>query len=151
MHNYRSEEQLLQYILYLSNRLQAVGDSFYPQTSAKQWYLICYIDGFPPEHPPTIKELAEKMGTSHQNVKQMAVRLEQKGLLRFLPDPADRRKLRVQLTERCEPLWEQCIPVQQSYVRSLFRGVSEAEQEALRQALEKISHNIQEMDCKRRE
>ena len=38
------------------------------------------------EDPPTLKELSELMGTSHQNVKQIALKLERKGFISILRD-----------------------------------------------------------------
>src|SRR5690606_30690673 len=42
-----------------------------------------------------IKELAEIMGISHQNVKQILLKLEKKGFVRISVDEQDKRKQRI--------------------------------------------------------
>ena len=63
------------------NRLQATGDAFYQEITCKQFFLIICLELFG-ENAPTIRELAEVMGSSHQNVKQIADKLERSGFIR---------------------------------------------------------------------
>ncbi len=67
-------------LFLLATTLDTVGDRFLGDLTTKQWYLMAMLGTFFAE-PPTIGELAERMGTSHQNVKQIARRLEEKGFL----------------------------------------------------------------------
>lgn len=75
---------LLGLLSAFENRFQAVADSTMKEISWKQFFAIICVnlckDG------PTVKELAEIMGSSHQNVKQILLKLEKKG---FVSNPDD--------------------------------------------------------------
>jgi len=67
--------------------------------TSKQWFLTVVIENSF-DKPPTIKEAAKAMGSSHQNVKQVALKLEQKGLVCLEKDKKDARVTRIRLTEQ---------------------------------------------------
>ena len=47
------------------------------------------------EAPPTLGELADALGCSHQNTKQLALKLAAKRYVRLVRDEADARRTRV--------------------------------------------------------
>lgn len=118
-----TEFQILRRVMELANQLQARGDTLYEEMSSKQYYLLYYVDSFGAA-PPTLRELAEAMGTSHQNTRQLVNKLEQKGYLFVAPDPADRRKTRISLTEKCAALWEKYRERQERYTTEVFSDLS---------------------------
>lgn len=66
-------------VLVISNRMDALLERELKEydVTAKQWLLTAVLaNSF--DKPPTIKEVAGEMGSSHQNVKQLALKLEQK-------------------------------------------------------------------------
>ena len=65
---------LLGLISAFENRFQAVADNAMQEISWKQFFAIICINMC--KTSPTIKELAEIMGSSHQNVKQILLKLE---------------------------------------------------------------------------
>lgn len=132
----------MRWVLFLSNRLQTAGDAYFQEISAKQWYLLCYVDGFR-ENPPTLTQLAAEMGTSHQNTKQMAVKLERKGYLRLLPDADDRRKTRVCVTEEGQKLFQKYQEGQNWYIDELFQNVSPEQEQAALETLELLVQKAQ--------
>ena len=69
---------LLGLLSAFDNRIQAIADSTMQEISWKQFFAIICINMC--KEKPTIKELAEIMGSSHQNVKQILLKLEKKGL-----------------------------------------------------------------------
>lgn len=73
---YRAEYLLFGALLAYGNRLQALGDGFYREVTTKQWFLLACLELF--EAPPTLGELADAMGCSHQNTKQLALKLAAK-------------------------------------------------------------------------
>ena len=75
------------------NRLQTAGDAFYEEITCKQFFLLICMSLF--EEAPTLSELSEVMGSSHQNVKQIVNKLERDGFLSTYTDEKDRRKVRV--------------------------------------------------------
>lgn len=82
-----------------ANRLETLGKRYLGELTIKQWFLLAVLDSFF-TRPPTIGELAQQMGSSHQNVKQIALRLQKKGFLRLYQDSRDGRMLRVETTDR---------------------------------------------------
>ena len=53
---------------------------------------------------PTINELSDIMASSHQNVKQILLKLEKKGFVRMIADEQDKRKQRVILTKKAQEI-----------------------------------------------
>ncbi len=53
--------------------------------TTKQWFLSIIVGSVFSE-PPTMKQTARQMGCSHQNAKQVALKLRQKGLLDMRKD-----------------------------------------------------------------
>ena len=46
------------------------------------------------------------MGSSHQNVKQILLKLEKKGFVSISVDEQDKRKQRIELTDYCQEFCE---------------------------------------------
>jgi len=63
-------------LLIISNRLDTLLERELKcfGVTSKQWYLSMIIDTLF-DNPPTLKEAAKEMGSSHQNVKQVALKL----------------------------------------------------------------------------
>jgi DNA-binding MarR family transcriptional regulator len=59
---------------------------------------------------PTISFVAQAMGMTQQNVKQIALALERKGFLEIVTDTADRRARRLVLTAHHHAFWQQRNP-----------------------------------------
>ena len=49
---------------------------------------------------PSMKQAAAALGTTHQNIKQLASSLARKGFIRFLDDPTDARVRRLATTAK---------------------------------------------------
>ena len=91
---------LIGLISAFENRFQAMADKSMKEISWKQFFAVICIGMC--KEKPTLKELAEIMGSSHQNVKQILIKLEKKGFVRIVADEKDKRKQRIELTEYCE-------------------------------------------------
>ena len=79
---------LLGLLSAFDNRFQAVADGTMQEISWKQFFAIICINMC--KEKPTIKELAEIMGSSHQNVKQILLKLKKKGFVDITADESDR-------------------------------------------------------------
>ncbi len=88
-------------IFILSNKLQAIGDSFFEEVSTKQWFVLVVLK-IMNDYAPTLNELSEAVGSSHQNVKQLVLKLEKKGYVELYKDEEDARRLRIRTTPKCE-------------------------------------------------
>jgi DNA-binding MarR family transcriptional regulator len=110
-------------LFILGNRLQTIGDQFYAEITSKQWFVMAMIDAFA-DHHPTINDLAGASSTSHQNVKQIVVKLEKRGFVSLKIDPADRRKLRIYTTWEWVRFKDEYHDKQAEFMERLFVGIS---------------------------
>ena len=128
----------------LQNRLQAVGDTFYDEITCKQFFLMACMNLFQGE-APTVQDLAQVMGSSHQNIKQILNKLEQKGFVSVEPDAADRRKLRISLTEYAAVTGEKYRLKEEEFMAGLFAGVTEEEAKQAFFILSKMEANLMKL------
>ncbi len=126
------------------NRLQAVGDAFYEEITCKQFFLLACMQLFQ-EEAPTVQELAQLMGSSHQNVKQIVNKLERKGYVRVEEDPEDRRKLRIFFTDYAQRTAERYRKKEEEFMGRLFEGVPEEQAAQLFDGLSKMEENLIKM------
>ena len=134
---------LFGYFFAMSNRLQTVGDRFYEEITCKQFFLMICLRLFG-NGAPTINELSEIMGCSHQNVKSIAGKLEEKGYLEIRPDSDDARKLRIRLTNKADSLAKKYQKKELDFIDMLFTGISDKQIETTFKTLEKMEENINE-------
>jgi len=134
---------LFGYFFAMSNRLQTVGDRFYEEITCKQFFLMICLRLFE-NGAPTINELSEIMGCSHQNVKSIAGKLEEKGYLEIRPDSDDARKLRIRLTNKADRLAKKYQKKELDFIDMLFTGISDKQIEITFKTLEKMEENINE-------
>ena len=113
--------------------------------TAKQWFLTAAMNAAF-DKTPTIKEVAGEMGSSHQNVKQVALKLEQKGMLVLEKDKNDARVTKLRLTEKSKKFGETTKPKAAAFTQALFRGIGDKEMAAARTVLEKMLANLNEME-----
>lgn len=94
--------------------------------TVKQWLLLITITSLFRE-PPTIKQVAGTMGTSHQNVKQVARNLEKRGFLRLVKDAKDARVTRLVTTEACHAFGAETSEAGDAFMAEVFGGIEEAD------------------------
>lgn len=113
--------------------------------SSKQWFLsICVASLF--DHDPSLKELAKESGSSHQNVKQVALKLQDKNLLHLYKDPKDARTTRVKLSEYSVEFWNKTDQDSSEFMNQLYKDITQEELESVRNVFNKLSKNLSEME-----
>jgi len=133
----------------VANKLQALLDkelADYDMT-AKQWFLSVALTSLF-DSPPTLKEVADTIGNSHQNVKQVALKLQSKGFLDIKNDEKDGRAIRLLLTKKSISFWEGMNEYGDKFMKDVFNGINEEEMSALRKSLNVIWRNIDDMSKK---
>ncbi|MEW6623890.1 MAG: MarR family transcriptional regulator [Bacillota bacterium] len=130
-------------IFLLSNRLQVIGDQFLGSDgmTLRQWFLTVLILQFH-DNPPTLGEVAELMGSSHQNVKQLALKLQQKDFLKFEKDEQDGRILRLKLTDKSRLYWKAREKEGERFIKELFQDLNESEVNAICNGFKKLFNRI---------
>ena len=126
-----------------ANKLQILGDRYFRSTglTTKQWYLCVLLEQFG-EYAPTLGEMAKEMGSSYQNVKQIALKLEKKGLLRIEKDVQDNRKLRLFVPETNQKYWEAREEKDAEFIAMIFQGWSKDEVASIFLNLQKLHESI---------
>ena len=122
------------------NRFQAVADKSIEEISWKQFFAIICLGMC--KEKPTLKELADIMGSSHQNVKQILLKLEKKGFVRLVNDENDKRKQRIELTEYCMNFCNEHNDESIQIVRKMFTGVSEEQLMVTIKTIIQIEENL---------
>ncbi len=131
---------LLGLLSAFDNRFQAVADKAMQEISWKQFFAIICINLC--KEKPTIKELAEIMGSSHQNVKQILLKLEKKGFVNIHADIEDKRKQRVELTKYCLEFCQKNDEMSSQIMKKMFDGVSEEQLRVTIQTIIQIENNL---------
>ena len=122
------------------NRYQAKADSFFEEISWKQFFAIICINLC--EEPPTLRELSDFMGSSHQNVKQILNKLEQKGFLKTMPDEQDKRKQRIVITDKTRKFCAESDTESQRIINRIFQGIERTEVENAIKTIIKMDNNL---------
>ena len=122
------------------NRFQATADSAMKEISWKQFFAIICITYC--KEPPTLKELSDILGSSHQNVKQILLKLEKKNFIRFQADESDKRKQRIVLTDTCREFCEKNDNMSKATMTNLFEGIPEKDIRTTIQTITKIEKNM---------
>jgi len=130
-------------IFFLSNRLEYLGDNDLRKDglTTKQWQLIA-VTGKYFAYPPSVSEVAEVLSTTHQNIKQIALKLQEKGFISIEKDEKDRRVLRLRLTEKNRKYWESKSNEDVVFINSLFSALTEKEIQELYALLNKLEKSI---------
>lgn len=134
---------LLGLLSAFENRFQAVADSFFNEVTWKQFFAIICINLC--RENPTINELAEIMGSSHQNVKQILIKLEKKGFVQMITDDNDRRKQRIVVTEKCNVFCESNDKETQIYINRTFEGISQEQIATTIQTITQMERNLKKI------
>ena len=131
---------LIGLISAFENRFQAIADRTMKEISWKQFFAIICIDMC--KSSPTVKELAEIMGSSHQNVKQILLKLEKKGFVTIAVDERDRRKQRIELTEYCREFCARNDEVSAIIIKKMFECISEQQLQETIKTIIQIEENL---------
>ena len=131
---------LLGLLSAFENRFQAAADNAMKEISWKQFFAIICINMC--KSSPTVKELAEIMGSSHQNVKQILLKLEKKGFVKIMVDEKDKRKQRIELTDYCRAFCEENSEMSESIVKRMFHGISDEQLQITIQTIIQIEENL---------
>lgn len=133
---------LLGLLSAFENRFQAVADNAMKEISWKQFFAVICINLC--KEKPTVKELAEIMGSSHQNVKQILLKLEKKGFVHIAVDENDKRKQRIELTDYCREFCAKNDEMTTIAIGKMFEGVPMEQLQITIQTIMQIEDNLKQ-------
>ncbi|OIJ14203.1 hypothetical protein BKP37_08960 [Anaerobacillus alkalilacustris] len=134
-------------LFLLTNKLQVKGDQLFEEDgmTLRQWFLTVMILQFQ-DGTPTLGEVSALMGTSHQNTKQLAKKLEEKNFLRFIKDQRDGRILRLMLTEQSHQYWKLRENEGDIFLNKLFCDLTNEELKMMVSGITKMLGTIETWD-----
>jgi DNA-binding MarR family transcriptional regulator len=106
--------------------------------TTKQWFLLASIEKLG-GLPATIDEISETMGCSHQNVKKLALKLEQKGFVQIVKDQKDKRVSRILVLEKVNLLRQNLNESAGQLFNTLFRELDKDQLISLFEQINRIS------------
>ncbi len=129
-------------LIDLGTKLQVLADRALAPTglTTRQWFLCLVVQQA--GGSLSITECARRMGTSRQNAKQLALKLERKGFLAIARDGADARALRLSLTEACVAFWDRRTDDDRRILDRLFACLPQTETVQLRETLVTLSREV---------
>ena len=131
---------LLGLLSTFDNRYQVAADTFFKEITWKQFFAIICINIC--KEAPTINDLSDVMGSSHQNVKQILIKLEKKDYIKMVTDEKDKRKQRIFLTDKCREFCAKNDPQSQKIVDCIFKGIDENSLLITIQTIMKMDKNL---------
>ena len=134
---------LLGLLSAFDNRYQASADNFMKEITWKQFFAIICVKLC--KEPPTLNDLADVMGSSHQNVKQILLKLECKGFVSMTPDRNDRRKQRIVLTDMCREFCEKNDAPSQDIIGRIFEGIDEDQLRVTIETIMAMERNVSKL------
>lgn len=130
-------------IFMLSNRLQTVMDQANNELTAKQWFVMAMLNMF--ENAPTLKQLATVCDYSHQNTKQLVLKLEEKGFVSIEKDENDLRAMRIVTTDKIKEWDQENEAFSNDFVDKMFEVLSEEEIKMMLEIQTKLYDRLKEM------
>ena len=137
------QRHVLVRIFQLSNALQTVIDQTLDKEpiTAKQFFMMIMIGSF--GYDPKLGELSERFKTSHQNTKQVLLKLEKVGFVEMYKDKEDSRILRCRLTEKAESFWQSRNIEDVQTLNSLFEDLTVEELKETNSGILKLLETVE--------
>lgn len=125
-------------LVAVTNKLQAAGDTYCGELTAKQFMALLAILHIP-EGDATIINIASKLSTTKQNATRIIKSLEKKNYISVVPSEKDKRAVNVVLTEvGVKVVSENGIMAKSSFMGDVFKDFSKKELETLWVLLKKL-------------
>jgi DNA-binding MarR family transcriptional regulator len=138
-------EGIVERIQGINKRLQAVMEETLGEhdLSYGEWRVLCALRRRP-GRASTPGELAAKVELSSGAMTSRLDRMEREGLIRRLPDPLDRRGVRIELTDDGDSSWIESTNAQAIKEALIASALSKQEQHALNTLLRKLMLALEE-------
>lgn len=140
MDNYKALfliQQIYATLFSLTNKIQIKGDEYCEPLTSRQLMAMVAIIHLP-ENETTLNNIAKKLGTTKQSVKQLITNLENKGDVITVPSQYDKRAVNVKITEAGTDAMKICAEKSMGFFGKLSKDFSIEEMEVLWTLLKKL-------------
>lgn len=140
---FKKQAHLFANVFLVANKMQVLCDQYLVKfgLTTKQWLLIAAVQQFK-ESSPTLSDVSQLIGSSRQNVKQLALKLQKIG---FLKMEQDFRAVRLTLTDKCRDFWEKREAQDEQYITDVFKYLGEEAVESMLESMRHVLKRINEM------
>lgn len=135
-------EALFTSIFVLENRMQTACERIQTRITMKQWLLLTSASCF--SEPPTLTDVGKLMGCSRQNVKKLALALEEKGFIRLIP--GSNNSIHIELTDEVRKYSSEVGERQKKTLGLLFSSFSEDEVITLFSLFSKLYSGVESVE-----
>ena len=122
------------------NRYQSAANAFFKELSWQQMFFLNGVTLF--KEAPSIKDMADFLGCTHQNANKLYAKLLQDGYIVSQQDENDRRKQRLFLTDKTKVFLANNKVGSSESVKEIFSVVSDDEMEILIDAMAKLTDRL---------
>lgn len=131
------KQQAYATLFSVTNKLQAQGDSYFNGLTSRQFMTLLAIVHIQ-KGEATLNNIARKLGTTKQSLKQIIIVLERKKFTLAVPSSTDKRAVNVQLTDIGSEALQQYYHMGNNFLDDLFHDFSDEETEMLWFLLKKL-------------
>jgi DNA-binding MarR family transcriptional regulator len=139
-------QQIYATLFSLTNKLQVEGDKYLENLTSRQFMTMVAIIHLP-EDETTINNIARKLGTTKQSVKQLITIIEARGYVLTVTSKKDKRAVNVKITELGKQVLMECGEKSMNFFTNLCKEFSIEDMEMLWTLLKKLyKFNGEEQD-----
>ena len=131
----------------LRSALEETLDAF--DLSHGEWRVLTTLRWTEPDHRSSPGELSRAHDLSSGAMTNRIDRLENAGLVRRLPDPGDRRAVRVELTDKGLEVWQRSVVAQAEKEAIVATALSEAQMDELNRLLRRVMIELERREGSR--
>lgn len=145
------QRMIFTHVFRLSNILQVYLDNELKEDkiTSKQMLFMIVVGSFI-DQAPSFKEAAIRSGSSYQNVKQLALKLEKNGYVHISNDPIDKRAKRIHLTDKAMKYWNNREDKDTESIDKLFETFSLDELANFEDYIIRLQESIDRLDKEKR-
>ena len=129
-------------IFILQNRLQTAGEKIQTEITMKQWLLLAMAHTCP--EPRTLTKVGELMGCSRQNVKKLALVLQNKGYLQLCE--GHNNSLNIHFTDKMHEYMKGMTERHVNTLKLLFADFTEEEIQQMFSLMGKLCDGVERVE-----
>jgi len=130
-------QQIYATLFSLTNKIQGKGDNYLDHLTSRQFMAMMAVIHLS-EEEATLNNIARKLGSTKQSVKQMVMILENKGYVKVVPSGKDKRAVNVTITDPGKQALLEDNEKGIFFLAELFTEFSAAELETIWSLLKKL-------------
>ncbi|MGE7998124.1 MarR family winged helix-turn-helix transcriptional regulator [Lysinibacillus sp. NPDC093190] len=130
-------QQIYSALFSLGNKIQVQSDQYLEKLTSRQFMAILAIAHLP-EDQTSFNNIARKLGTTKQNVKQLVTTMKNKGYVEIAPSEHDKRAVNTKITEFGKQVTLEAGEKGVYFLADLFKDFSTNELETMWGLLKKL-------------